>query len=282
MTSPRAILTILLTSAACGLANGNWQHDPLWHDGLVEKAAYDATRIVYGKPRAYTAIFFTNKEQHDPATLTKSDTPPAAKKTIEVFKHNQIEVVPTPNYDYKFTTTSHLRVGDLSLTRLDMGSQEFCGASFKQYFLVGTQADVTRGYGYFAYSYMPGEGRVQALVKPAPPGVPAVAFNSLPLWLRGFDFASKKPLAIELLPDQKFIAHTPHNGRPAEVRFVGEDVETCRLEVVLTDVPGGERVGTFTFAKDRLRVMTRYESADGAQTYTLKSQERVNYWSRSE
>src|SRR5690554_3368190 len=126
----------------------SWKTDPTWHDGLVEKATYDAKRVIYGRARSYEAVVFTNKEQHDKNTLTKSDK---STDTVEVFKHNHIEVVPTPNYDYKFATTSHLAVDDLRLTRLDASSQEFCGTSFKQYLLNGSALN------YWAFSYFPEE-----------------------------------------------------------------------------------------------------------------------------
>src|SRR4051812_47834174 len=85
----------------------DWQSNPVWHDGLVEKAVYSASRIVYNKPRPYSATFFTNKEQHDLKTLTKSDK---SKETIEVWKYNQVEDIPTPNYTYHYVTTTHLTV----------------------------------------------------------------------------------------------------------------------------------------------------------------------------
>ena len=109
-------------------ADADWAADPIWHDGLVEKAVYDAEKVIYGHPRRYEATLLTNKEAHDPATWTKS----TGGGGTEVWKFNQVEVVPTPNYDYKFETTVHLETRDLSLTRLDAASQEWCGASFKQ------------------------------------------------------------------------------------------------------------------------------------------------------
>src|SRR5688572_30221056 len=121
---------VVLVAMADVTAAQAWSDDPIWHDGLVEKAVYTASRVVYEKPRAYEAIFFTNKEQHDRRTWTKADK---SRDTVEVWKHNQVEVIPTPNYDYKYVTTAHLVVNDLTLTRLDCSSQEFCGTSFKQY-----------------------------------------------------------------------------------------------------------------------------------------------------
>src|SRR5687768_9885817 len=129
------LMTIFAMAGAGGVRAGepdrSFGDDPIWHDGLVEKAVYTASRVVYDKPRAYEAVFFTNKEQHDRKTWTKADK---SRDTVEVWKFNQVEVIPTPNYDYKYVTTVHLTVGDgMGLTRLDCTSQEFCGTSFKQF-----------------------------------------------------------------------------------------------------------------------------------------------------
>ncbi len=251
----------------------NWKSDPSWHDGLVEKATYTATRVVYGKPRQYEAIFFTNKEQHDTKTWTKSDK---STETTEVFKHNQIEVIPTPNYDYKYTTTSHLTVADMTLTRLDMGSQEFCGTSFKQ-FLLQTTPRAGHQYSYFGFSYMPESGRVEKKVASQDNKIPVVAFNSLPVWLRDYDFEKMPTLKIALLPDQKNNKATSADPVIAEIKpntISGRLTNSYQLDLVVD----GKVTGTFLFAKDRQHVMTSYKSADGQQSYELTTQERVNYW----
>ena len=241
-----------------------WDADPVWYDGLVEKATYDATRVIYGRPRTYEAVFLTNKEQHDTATWTKDM---GGDETVEVWKHNQIEVVPTPNYDYKFTTTSHTSVDGQVLTRLDMSESEYCGTTFKQY--LDTDDQPGGDLGYFSFSYMPASGRVSDTVAG---GSGVVAFNSLPLYLRGYDFNGRADEAITLLPDQKSNRTTPHEPVEATITYAEETDDGH----VLTVTTGGEELGTFTMAKDRLHVMLAYEG-DG-QTYELKGVERVNYW----
>ena len=231
---------------------GDWSTDALWHDGLVERATYDATKVIYGQPRRYEATFLTNKEAHDLATLTKAD---GSGETVEVWKHNQIEVVPTPNYDYKFVTTTHAEVGDLSLTRLDATSQEWCGTSFKQYLRQGGQGG---SLDYFSFSYMPEAGRSEATV--AAGDVPTVPFNGLPLVLRGYDFEGRGDLHVRLLPDQK--SNRPTAGEPVEavVRYAGETDAGHALELLV----GGESIGTFEFADDRRHVMLTWDGADGS------------------
>ena len=273
MTHSLLLATLALSgliSAAAQDAPADWADDPVWYDGLVEKATYDASRVVYGKPRAYEAVFLTNKEQHEVETYTKAT--PESGETVEVWKHNQIEVIPTPNYDYKYTTTSHLTTGGLGLTRLDCGEQEFCGTSFKQYLKAGEGV-----WDYFQFSYMPGAGRVTARVEAggAGGGGPVVPFNALPLWLRDFDFGKMGTTTFRLLPDQKSNRLTPHEPVGALVRYREATEDGHRLELVVE----GELVGTFEMADDRRHVMLGYESADGEQTYRLKAVERVDYWS---
>jgi len=271
-------ILLALTLLGCSTAMADaWKSDPVWHDGLVEKATYSASREIYGQPRPYTAIFFTNKEQHDRATLTKATD---SKDTVEVWKHNQIEVIPTPNYDYKFETTSHLSVEKMELTRLDCSSQEFCGTSFKQFLREPTGKELS----YWSFSYMPESGRVSRQIKVEKE--PMIPQDALPLWLRDYDFNSRQPARFWMLPSQKSNRATGFLPVAAEARFAGEDGDAYKLEVVTfapTRMAGSpwdqpsRPVGTFWMDKQRLHVMTKYHGADG-QTYELKSVERVDYW----
>ena len=245
-----------------------WAADPVWYDGLVEKATYDATMVIYGRPRPYQATFLTNKEKHDAATLTKDAD--GQGESIEVWKHNQIEVVPTPNYDYKFVTTTHATTADLGLTRLDASSQEWCGTSFKQYL------KDDGGLDYQSLSYMPEEGRRVGGVSKA--DLPAVPFDGLPLFLRGYDFDGRGDLNIRLLPGQKSNRAVPFEPSDAVVRHAGEaEGGGHKLDLLV----GGETTGTFTFADDRRHVMLAYDGANG-DSYRLTDLERVDYWTRDE
>ena len=272
------VLVMLSTAARATAAEpsaSSWSNDPIWHDGLAEKAVYSASRVVYGKPRTYEAVFFTNKEQHDPKTWTKAEK---VTNTVEVWKFNQIEVIPTPNYDYKYVTTAHLGVNDWRLTRLDCSSQEFCGTAFKQY-LRRVGGDAFDLLDYFGFSYMPEAGRVQGQVRENYFVDRNVAFNSLPLWLRDFDFAKHATVGFSMLPDQKSNRATPHEPVVAEVRYAGEDGDAHKLELHVA----GKLAGTYWMAKDAARrhVMLKYRGVDGQQ-YDLKSVERVNYWTINE
>lgn len=265
------LLLVIAPVTAQTSAERSWGNDPVWHDGLVEKATYAASRVVYGKPRAYEAVFFTNKEQHDTKTWTKAQN---SGSTVEVWKFNQVEVIPTPNYDYKYVTTSHLTVDGMQVTRLDCSSQEFCGTSFKQFLLKRMPGDEEGGkLSYWGFSYMPEAGRVEAEV-PAE----VVSADALPLWLRGYPFGTPE-VRIQLLPSQKSNRATDHNPVQTGVSYRGEEGDAHKLELVVD----GKVAGTYWMAKDpaRRHVMVKYRGADG-QGYDLKSVERVDYWTVKE
>lgn len=245
-----------------------WASDPVWHDGLVEKATYRATKVIYGAPREYTAIVLTNKEQHDTRTWTKAAS---SRSTTEVFKHNWVEAVPTPNYPYHFVTTTHLTVAGMLLTAFQQSSQEYCGTSFRT-----VMADGRPGgkYELEAFSYMPEAGEKEADLSTTR-GRRLLPEDGLPLALRDFPFESPGTTwALDLLPTQKTNRQAPTATVAATVRYAGREGDEHKLELVV----GGQVRGTYHFADDRLRVMTRYAAADGSQTYELVGVERTDYW----
>lgn len=250
------------------LADKGWADDPAWYDGLAEKAVYSATRVVYGKPRAYEAIFFTNKEQHDQRTLTKAEK---SDHTVEVWKFNEIENIPTPNYTYHYVTTTHLTTAGMDLTRSDCSSQEFCGTSFKQFL----RPLGSRWIDYWSFSYMPEAGRVEAkLVAKSRPMIPQ---DALPLYLRGLtSLPTGQETKLDLLPSQKSNGPTPHEAVEVRIRSLGQDGDSVKFEARDRH---DKLLGTYWMALDRRHVMLRYVSGDGQQTYTLKTVDRVNYWS---
>lgn len=266
------LLGILAVAGWAIEARGDaWKNDAVWHDGLVEKAVYSASRVVYGKPRPYTAVFFTNKEQHDAQTMTKADK---SKETIEVWKHNQVENIPTPNYTYHYVTTSHLTVDRLELTRMDCSSQEFCGTSFKQYLGKATKSGAgwtIEGWDYWSFSYMPEAGRKTATVTKG--DRPVVAENSLPIYLRDFDFGAKGEKGVALLPSQKSNRATAPEPIAATLKYAGEEDGAYKIELVTENAVRA----TYWMAKDRLHVMLKYAGPEG-QTYELNEVSRVNYW----
>ncbi|MCZ6837248.1 MAG: hypothetical protein O7G85_15845 [Planctomycetota bacterium] len=257
----------------------DWKTDPAWHQGKAEWALYDATRPVYGQPRAYEATIFTNKQRMDPETTTKASDW-QDPRSIEVFKHNVSELIPTPNYVYRFLTTAFVRTDTLELFKLTASTQEDCGSTFKQF----TQNQGTINEQSFSYFANEGERHVSFQ---APDHL---AFHdTLSLTLRDYPFqASIKPeLELQLVPDQTSTHQTGATPAPARVRYVSlesislpyGDLEAHHL-VVEHETDGKSSQSEYWFASDpgMRHVMVKYEGPYGLR-YELKRLDWWAYWS---
>jgi hypothetical protein len=307
MTIPRTLAAILLASLAvpalpalvgCGSASaddagpdasalaslrGAWADDPVWHDGQAEVARYQATRSIYGQPRRYTATIYTNKERLDLDTTTKS----ATGQGPIVFKHHaRDESIPTPNYRYDFSTMAYVDAETLEPWKLEMGSQEDCGTTFKRYWVEDGEIDVLQS------SYFPGEGMVEATHDAEGP----VMFqDALSLVLRGyrFDDPPGEPMRVNLIVDQTHNHLSESRPSPYDVTYAGREtlelpigtVEAHRLKVTPRErraPPAGGGEMAYWFAADAsppmLGVMVKYRGPFGAE-YELKSHGRDAYWS---
>lgn len=255
---------------------GAWLNDRTWYDGKAEKCIYEATRTLYGVERRYDARAYTNKQQMDPRTTTKS----ASGQGVEVFKHHWSERVPTAAYDYDFSTATFSRTSDLQLFKLTASTQEDCGASFKQATREGDS------FVFFESSYFPGDGvrtgkldRAQDLV----------AEDALPLVLRNYPFDAPKDLALSLIPTQKDTHAVRWEPVPHTVRSAGTETLTLpagefaahRLD--LFD-GRGTIVSSFWFSASGeaplLHVLLKAVNPRGGTSYELKSHERTAYWER--
>lgn len=255
----------------------DWRDDPVWHDGKAEVAVYDATRTIYGVQRTYQARLYTNKEHADPNTKTKDPT----GKGRAVFKHHLRQDVPTENYTYHYSTMCYVGVDDLKSLKLDMSSQEDCGATFKQFV---NHAGVCQ---WHQFSYFPNEGHISGSYH-TPKNF--AMHDALSLILRGYPFQNPpRALKLALLRDQTTTKHSPGgfgNGI-AIVEMVGMEsldlpigkVDSYHLKLTLAPT-GSEH---YWFAADAsapwLHVMVQYEGPGGT-TYKLRSLERRAYWKR--
>lgn len=261
-----------------------WRDDPVWHDGQAEVAEYEATRTIYGAERKYTARIMTNKEHLSPDTWTKS----SGSNGIPVFKLHVREDVPTEAYTYHYSTMCYVGVDDLQSYKIDMGSQEDCGATFKQFI----QRDGELSWRQF--SYFPGEGGHQQTNEKERP---STFENALPLILRGFPFDQPGQPRFDLLPNQTSTHLTPVDTGRFMIERVGKQtlelphgrVEAYHLRVVYDGTkgfPGPElAVREYWFAADPglQHIMVKYEGpapGGGRVTYALKSVERRAYWIR--
>jgi len=251
-----------------------WRTDRTWYDGLAEKCVYTATRTIYGKPRAYEAIAYTNKENVDQKTTCKSQT----SEGVEMFKHHWSERVPTEKYDYDFSTMSYTRASDMAAYKLSAATQEDCGASFKEAWRDGDHL------AWFDSVYFPEGGRREGVVKDGT----AVFFDALTLALRDFDFSGKQDLSLRVIPMQKDTHQISFEPLPRTVKFVAtSEIEApigkirCHELALVDDKNTTE--ARFWFAADAgaplLHALVRFEGPQGI-TYALKSHERTAYWKR--
>ncbi|MEM9296094.1 MAG: hypothetical protein AAGA57_09860 [Planctomycetota bacterium] len=274
---PDATQSLLLTTppAAAISADGlakldlDWAQDATWYDGLAEQADYDASRVIYGQPRAYVARMFTNKEQYDPAFATK-----AAGDGVEVFKFHVREDVPTKNYTYHFSTMAYAKTSDLSAVKLQMGSSEDCGATFKEATVLGQQV------AWRQSSYFPGEGVDQGGFDA---GSDLVFHDALPLVLRGYPFGAPSDLVLRVTPEATTTHLSPAAPVRATVTYAGAGpvkvpagtIQAHELTVTYAD--GATERYWFNADPRTQHVMVKAET--GVADYALRSVRRWAYWS---
>jgi len=291
------LLASLVFTAGCGQVSANaeptqpdplgqldrsWAEDSLWYDGKAEVVRYQATRQIYGQSPPYIATIYTNKEHLNTNTRTKSYTADGPR----VFKfHVRDESIPTPKYRYDFSTMAYVGVDDMRAYKLEMGSQEDCGTTFKTYWFDGVSVD------YYQSSYFPDQGVDSGSYEVE---TSIVFQDALPLILRGYPFDTPldQPMVVNLLIDQTHTHLSQAKPEPYAISYEGLEtldlpagaVEAHRLTVSPVNrkapSPGGG-VMTYWFAAEGdptwLHVMVQYGGPFGT-TYQMISHDRDAYW----
>jgi hypothetical protein len=252
--------------------DGAWRASELWRDGKAEKCVYAATRVIYGEPRSYRAIAYTNVEHYDASTTTKS-----SGGGREVFKHHWSESVPTENYDYHFSTCTYSDVNSLAAVKLTAGTQEDCGASFKQVWLAGSE------FVYWDSVYFPGAG-VRSGTLGAASDVHFV--DELALLLRDYDFAARPSFELNVVRSQKSTRQVPFEPVVAQITYVAQ--ESLELGVGSLDAHhlrariAGETFDYWFAAQAQapwMHVLVRHEDSSGVR-FELVEMQRTAYWER--
>ncbi|MEM6333711.1 MAG: hypothetical protein AAF823_10280 [Planctomycetota bacterium] len=260
------------------LLQRSWADDPIWYDGQAEIATYQATRRIYGSPRAYTAQIMINKERMSPDTFTKSQ----GNEGFEVFKlHVRDEDIPTAKYDYNFSTMVYVSTEGFIPFKLDMGSQEDCGASFKRFQIEPDQLFAQQ------YSYFPNQGFRE--MRGAADDT-AVWLDALPLLLRGYPFdAPLDPLTIAVVPEQTTTKWSPIEPDHYRLAYAGRE----SLDLPIGNIDAHKLTLTFVGpTRERRPDVTLHFHADPAtghplvayddphlgQTYRLQQLARDAYW----
>jgi len=254
----------------------DWRDDRAWYDGNAEIAEYQATRTIYGQPRAYQATIMTNKELADPVTKTKA----ATNAGREVFKHHTREDIPTEKYDYHFSTMVYVGTSDLKSLKIDMGSQEDCGATFKQFV---NHAGQLR---WHQHSYFPNQGTTQGYRTPL---ATLVFQDALSVVLRGYPFENPQPFLIHLIEDQTTNKWSSTAALPYTITYRGLEtidvpmgaIEAHRLTLSPLEDDGKHPVMDYWFDQRQeapwLGVMIQHRGPHGV-TYKIESLRREAYW----
>lgn len=252
--------------------DGVWRSSEAWRDGKAEKCVYAATRGIYGLPRSYRAIAYTNVERYDAATTNKSEG-----GGREVFKHHWSETIPTENYDYRFSTCSYSDAQSLAALKLTVGTQEDCGASFKQVWLAGGE------FVYWDSVYFPGAGVRSGSLGTAQ-GIHFL--DAFPLLLRDYDFAAKPTLELSVVRSQKSTRQAPFEPELARVRYVAPERLRLALGELDTHHLRAELPGEsfdYWFAAQAsapwMHVLVQHTDSSGVR-FELVEQTRTAYWER--
>jgi len=272
------LLTMLFSGAAPLLApelpafDSAWARDPLWDDGRAEVSLYDARRPQYGKIESYQAVFIVVKEDFDRELLVKADPPYEGKQLIPVLKLNAVHSYWTPNYPYHFLASVFVRRDDpAALVKLTVGSQEWCGNTFKEV-KAGPRPEL------HAHTYFDGEGDT---TRPLDLRSGDLLEDQLPLALRSLRFVPGRELRSRVLPS--LISNNLRRSLdPVEavIRVAGEEsVQTGagHLAAWKVSVEMGELKQTWWFEKAAPHALLKMDSSDG-RAWLLKARARKPYW----
>ena len=250
-----------------------WAAASLWDDGQAEVALYQASRQQYGKIESYEAVFIVVKEDFNPRLNVKADPPYEGKKLLPVLKLNAIHSYWTDNYPYHYLLSVFVRRDDpASLVKLTLGSQEWCGNTFKEVSAAGGRAEL-----HF-HSYFDGEGDASRPLELRPGDL---LEDQLALVLRGLRFAPGLELHRRLLPS--LISNNlraPAEFRPAVIKVEGEEriaTPAGSYSAWKVRLAAGDLEQTWWFEKAAPHTLLKMESSDG-RAWLLKARTRKRYW----
>ncbi len=249
-----------------------WARDSLWDDGQAEVSLYEAKRPQYGKVETYEAVFIVVKEDFNPQLLVKADPPFEGKQLLPVLKLNAAHSYWTPNYPYHYLASVFVRRDDpASLVKLTVGSQEWCGNTFKEV-KVGARPELT----FHTYWDSEGDGTRPLDLRPGD-----LLEEQLPLALRGLAFAPGLEVRRRVLPS--LISNKLGKGPQfldATITIAGEETLATpigRLASWKVAVKFGEIQQTWWFEKAAPHALVKMESSDG-RAWLLKARTRKPYW----
>jgi len=264
----------------------SWRTDPAWYQGKAEWALYDAERFIYGEARSYEATIFTNKQHMETREGHRVKADRQSSSTVEVFKHNVSEIIPTDNYDYRFLTTSFVRTDTLEPFKLVMSSQEDCGATYKQITFEGGDGGQVDA---ISHCYFPETGDRNDSYRLPGKSKHFHMHDDLTLALRDFPFddPASADVMMKIIADQTHTRPTPTVIAEAQIHYEGREtisvpygtLETHHLRIThepMNDM--GESHYWFAADEANMRhVLVQYEGPYGVK-YRLKRLDWWAYW----
>ncbi len=268
--APAALAGSPQEDSALGAA---WARDALWDDGQAEVSLYDARRPQYGRQESYQALLIVVKEDFNRKHHVKADPPFAGKDTFAVLKLNAAHSYWTANYPYNFLASVFVhRDNPASLVKLTVGSQEWCGNTFKEITTWGAAPALV------SHSYFDGEGDATQPLDLRPGDL---IEDQLPLVLRGLRFAPGLSVERRLLPSliSNNLRRAPH-FIPATIAVEGEEplvTGAGRAQAWKVAVRWADISQTWWLEKAAPHTVLKMESSDG-RWWLLRSRTRKPYW----
>lgn len=246
----------------------DWGLHASWDDGQAEVATYDAHCVIYGKSRSYQATLITVKEDFDPKLYVKADHPLQGQPHPVVLKLNIAASIPTENYTYHFLTSLFVnRENPSRLIKLTMGSQEWCGNTFKEVQNWGRPATLH----YF--SYFDGEGDGSTFL---PLGPDDLLEDQVPITVRSLRFREGLRHPIRLVNSFVTNRATPPKFIDAEIHVQGSETVNL-IDCWKVEIQGPGNQQAYWFEKAYPNILVKSVSADG-RDLALKERNRRKYW----
>ena len=251
----------------------SWARDALWDDGQSEVALYDARRPQYAQIESYQALLIVVKEDFTPRHNVKADPPYQGKNTYPVLKLNAVHSYWTGKYPYHFLASVFVhRDNPAALVKLTVGSQEWCGNTFKEVTTWGPTPALV------SHSYFDGQGDA---TYPLDLRAGDLLEDQLPLALRSLAFRDGLSFQRRLLPS--LISNNlrrPPGFVPATITVTGEEVLSTgagRLPAWKLNVRWEDVQQTWWFEKAAPHALLKMESSDG-RVWLLRARSRKRYW----
>ncbi len=259
---------------AASMAQDNKNDSPsldalsVWDDGLAEMSYYRAVDTLYGKPRAYTRVVIVNRQWMHPQSGVKTDL--IASDSVQVFKANIVEEIPTENYNYRYQTTMFLDRKHLKPFKMVASSQEWCGTTFKHLRWSADELTVKN------FSYFPSEGDTTSTIK-----TDAVPYESLLLIARDVA-ASGQPRTLNVLEPVRSTHRVEPKATPATLTIGDKSRVTTPLGTISgirIDVQWSGQPTSFVVEAQAPYRLLRYRT--GGAKGSLEQIERRAYWDRN-